>query len=165
MCEPQDAWSPRTQMLSLIAKGTPARGELLVAFDRAFLSRSSACFNAPWRSISRNAFNVSLRLSAASMDDSTTERVVVSPASMRSRSSAIVVAYMRDTHLNRAIKPSVPGNNPLRDRVLLLTRLLGPTTARLRLPASYLFVRLQALSRQSQALHLLYLRNLIVRHN
>ena len=87
MREPQDVCNPRTQILSLIAMGTPASKD-----EREFPTGvseelcggfSSARFNAPVRSICRNAFNVSFSFSAEFTADSTTMRAVVSPLEMR----------------------------------------------------------------------------------
>src|ERR1051325_2997299 len=73
MREPQDVCRPRTQMLSLMAMGTPASvaSELFGA-----ASNSSARRSAPARSISRKALSVSLSFNAASSADSATAREV-----------------------------------------------------------------------------------------
>src|ERR1041385_3874816 len=68
MREPHDVCSPFTQMLSLTATGTPARRRSGLA------PIPSARLNAPFRSISRNAFNESFNSSAASTADSTVAR-------------------------------------------------------------------------------------------
>src|SRR5438874_8777193 len=83
MREPQEVRMPRTQMLSLIAMGTPASG---IDDLSGSMSMLSARNNAPSRSISRNAFSVSFNFSAAVREDSATDRAEISPAAISARS-------------------------------------------------------------------------------
>src|SRR5256714_11266752 len=78
MREPHDVCMPRTQMLSLIAMGIPARdkADFSDSFRASILSaRSMASF----LSSSRNAFNVSFNFSASSSAVATTVRAFASP--------------------------------------------------------------------------------------
>src|SRR5205807_1593197 len=89
MRDPQEVCIPRTQILSLIAIGTPASDcdaplVLMVA------SIAADRFSAPSRSISRKAFSSSFSFSAASMAACTWARAEVSPRTNASVISAIV---------------------------------------------------------------------------
>src|SRR5713226_5446332 len=97
MRDPHDVCIPRTQMLSLIATGTPASGipEKAGAWpeglDRELIdvSIAAARFNAPSRSISRKALSVSFNFSAALSADSVSLRAEVAPRTMLSLNSDI----------------------------------------------------------------------------